>query len=73
MLIRFLVPEDFDFSQCMTIIRKRLQLQPAAIIYVLFESGKLYSQDKKLKYIYEKEKDKDGFLYLIYSSENFAG
>ena len=72
-LNRFLIPEDFDFAQCTTLIRKRLAIDSTSVIYVLFESGKLYSQDKKLNYIYEKEKEQDGFLYLVYSMENFTG
>jgi len=80
---RFLIPDDFDFQQFQGVIRKRLQLKPTQVMYIMLRSSTIYGGgreivfkariDKKISMIYEHEKDEDGFLYLKYSGQEYTG
>ena len=69
---KFLVPKDMSLGQFVYIIRKRIQLDKNQALFILI-NNKLVPADKILQTIYEKNKDPDGFLYIVYTTENTFG
>ena len=69
---KYLVPNDMTISQFVYIIRKRIKLKPEQALFVTINNC-LPESNTPLSQIYEKHKDEDGFLYIVYSSENTFG
>jgi GABA(A) receptor-associated protein len=69
---KFLVPENLTMGQFVHVVRKRIKLSPEKAIFI-FINHALPLQSSKLKEVYEKDKDEDGFLYIEYSGENTFG
>lgn len=69
---KFLVPKDMNLGQFIYIIRKRIQLDSKEALFVLINNS-LQPSSKLIQDIYESQKDEDGFLYIVYSSENTFG
>ena len=69
---KYLVPKDMNLGQFIYVIRKRIKLQPSEALFILVNDS-LQPGNKIIQDIYETNKDEDGFLYIIYSSENTFG
>ena len=69
---KYLVPMDLTFGQFIYVIRRRLNLRPEKAIF-LFINGRIPSSASLIYHHYSSCKDKDGFLYITYSSENVFG
>jgi len=69
---KYLVPRDMLMNQFFFVIRKKIDLSPGHGLFVMV-NNKLSSSGDTLGEIYEKEKMDDGFLYMIYTSENTFG
>jgi len=69
---KYLVPRDLSLGQFIYIIRMRLKLDKEKGLY-LFVNGFIPANNELISNIYEKYKDNDGFLYVIYSGENSFG
>lgn len=69
---KYLVPHDMSFSQFIFVIRKRIKLDSAQSLFTSI-NGKLVSGSSLVSAIYQQNKDKDGFLYVVYTSENTFG
>jgi GABA(A) receptor-associated protein len=69
---KFLVPKDMNMGQFIYIIRKRIKLKPEEALFVIVNNN-LVSSSEQINSVYEKHKDEDGFLYVIYTSENTFG
>mgnify|MGYP001278637621 CR=1 FL=1 len=69
---KYLVPKEMLMNQFIFIIRKRIKLNPSESLFVLVNNS-LVSSNTNLSEIYEQNKDSDGFLYMIYTSENTFG
>jgi len=69
---KYLVPQDMNLGQFIYVIRKRIRLQPNEALFVLVNNV-LMASNKSLQDIYECNKGSDGFLYIVYSSENTFG
>ena len=69
---KYLVPQDMSFSQFIFVIRKRIQLDPAQCLFISI-NNQLVNGSKMVSEIYQDFKDKDGFLYVVYTSENTFG
>ena len=70
--IKYLVPINLTMGQFIYVIRSRMKLRSEKAIF-LFVSGSIPSGTMDINSLYEKYKDKDGFLYLQYSGENTFG
>jgi GABA(A) receptor-associated protein len=70
---KFLIPRDLKMGQFMYVIRKHLRLTPDIAIYLYVAGRKIYGSSTVISEIYEKDKDPDGFLYIMYNSENVFG
>lgn len=69
---KYLVPKDMAINQFTFIIRKRLKLEPSKALFVTI-NGNLPVSNEQINDIYLREKNEDGFLYIIYSFENTFG
>lgn len=69
---KFCVPPDTKLFQLIHSIRVNLKFDQKTALFVSI-NGKLYDLHKNISEIYEKECDKDNFLYAIYSTENVFG
>ena len=69
---KYLVPQDMSFSQFIFVIRKRIQLDPSQSLFSVI-NGKLVNGSTTVGVIYNDLKDNDGFLYVVYTSENTFG
>lgn len=70
---KYLIPSDMIFWQFLCILRKRLHLPAHKALFVLSNHGRLISNSSLVSLIYESEKSSDGYLRLVYASENAFG
>lgn len=71
---KFLVPEDISMSQFHSIIRNRMSVKPSQAFFLMVNRKSLMSLSLTMSEIYQQECEKDGFLYMIYcSQEGFGG
>jgi GABA(A) receptor-associated protein len=69
---KFIVPSTLTVGQFIYIVRHRIKLSNDKAIFI-FVNSILPSTSELLSTIYEKHKDPDGFLYMIYSGESVFG
>ena len=69
---KYLVPDDITVGQFLYVIRKRLKLNPEKAIFI-FINKKLPPSSMLMSEAYKEYHDRDGFLYMIYTSENTFG
>ena len=70
---KFLVPEELSMGQFVTIIRNRMGLQSTQAFYLLVNGKNMSGLSTSMGQIYNTEKDLDGFLYMVYASQEFFG
>ena len=71
---KYLVPVDITLDIMHMTIRKQLKIDETEAIYLFVNHNTLLSLGSlTMGTIYENHKDKDGFLYLTYTSENTYG
>ena len=70
---KFLVPKELTMSQLLWVIRKRMNIRKEQAVFLLSESGKVFSGTEHISSVYENNKDLDGLLYLRYANENTFG
>ncbi len=69
---KYLVPSDLTLGQFINVIRKRIKLSPEKAIFV-FINNVIPQSSSLISQIYAEHKNEDGFLYIVYSSENTFG
>jgi GABA(A) receptor-associated protein len=69
---KYLVPRDLTIGQFIYVIRNRLKLAPEKAIF-LFINNQIYSTTQMIGEVYERNKDSDRFMYVVYSFENTFG
>lgn len=69
---KFVVPDTLSVSEFVIIIRKRLRIDSSKAIFV-FCGNTILIGSMPIRQIYDKYKEEDGFLYLIYKAESTFG
>ena len=69
---KYLVSKDLNMNFFLCLIRKRIQLEPSESLFLMVDN-QLCPSNTPLSVIYENHADKDGFLYIKYTSENTFG
>ncbi|XP_020891940.2 microtubule-associated proteins 1A/1B light chain 3C [Exaiptasia diaphana] len=70
---KFLVPQELTMSQFVTIIRNRMSLSSTQAFYLIVNNKSLASMSMTMAELYREEKDEDGFLYMVYASQEMFG
>lgn len=69
---KYLVPNDMTMGQFIYILRKRIKMDSKKALFV-FVNNMIVCNSDLMGAVYNKNKDEDGFLYMIYSGENTFG
>ena len=71
---KYLAPSEISLSQFLYILRKRMadKLRPEETLF-LFINNLIPPTSSYMGHLYEDEKYKDGFLYILYDKENAFG
>lgn len=70
---KYLVPADLSVGQFIYVIRKRVKLKPEKAVYIHTENSVLPATSQIVGNLYKDNKNEDGFLYLIISTESTFG
>ena len=69
---KYLVPNDMILSQFIYTIRKRIKLESSQALFFFIDNN-VPTNSSPIGELYNLYKDKDGFLYITYTSENTFG
>ena len=69
---KFLVPKILTIGQFVYVIKQKLKIQPEEAIF-LFVNNILPKVTDRMIDIYDRYKDKDGYVYITYFNENTFG
>lgn len=69
---KYLVPKDMTMGQFLYVIRKRIKLESSKALFIMVDGG-LVTGSRNISIIYDDHKDEDGFLYVVYTTENTFG
>jgi GABA(A) receptor-associated protein len=70
---KFLAPIDLTLGQFLIVIRKRINLADSEALFVFVDESVLATTSQTIGTLYNSHKDEDGFLYMMYCSENVFG
>ncbi|GFY69946.1 gamma-aminobutyric acid receptor-associated protein-like 2 [Trichonephila inaurata madagascariensis] len=65
---KYLVPRNLRVADLLLMVRKNIFLGADSSIYLIV-GGKVLSPSWTMGEVFDKEKDEDGFLYLMYNSK----
>ena len=67
------MPRSFTVGEVLAKVREKLQVTPQQGIMILAGGKYILKNSSLLEDAYDKHKDEDGFLYLVYTDENVYG
>lgn len=72
-LTKFLCPKNYSVSRFLQNLRQKLHMNQEFVIFLMANGETLLSNDVLMGEAYEKHGDEDGFLYLLYTSDQGMG
>jgi GABA(A) receptor-associated protein len=69
---KYLVPNDLTIGNFLYVVRKRIKLPPEVALF-LFIDKYLPPTSSLVSAVYDKHRNSDGFLYMVYATENTFG
>ena len=69
---KYLVPKDMTMGQFLFVIRKRIKLESSKALFVMVNDN-MVTGSHNISIVYDDYHDEDGFLYVIYTTENTFG
>ena len=69
---KYLVPRDMTMGNFIYVLRKNITLKSSQALFV-FVDNLIVSNSEMMGEIYNRHKNEDNFLYVIYSSESTFG
>ena len=70
---KFLAPADISVAKFISEIRKHIKLGRQESLFVFVANNVMPQPNSTMSQVYAQHKDPDGFLYVVYSSENAFG
>jgi hypothetical protein len=70
---RFLMPNTLKTAQLIQLLRNKIGITSTEAIYLFVGNSIIPPLNDTIEQLYTKYADKDGFLYITYSSENCFG
>jgi len=70
---RYLIPKNLRLCEIISIIRRRTKMDEKQAIFIFVGKGILMPLNETITCIYDQHKSKDGFLYMVYTTENTFG
>ncbi|OQR75670.1 microtubule-associated proteins 1A/1B light chain 3A isoform 1 [Tropilaelaps mercedesae] len=70
---KFLVADYLTFGELLRTIRQRLELHPEQAFFLLVNQRVMPSNTMTMAEIYANEKDQDGYLYMVYATQDVFG
>ena len=71
---KFMIPRNVTCAQFIVMIRERIQLQPTqTLFFMTVPKHHLICGTTTIGELYDKEKNDDGFLYVVYALEHSFG
>ena len=67
------MPKTFSIGEVLAVLRQRLILTREEGLVLFANEKYMIKPNAKLEEVYDKYKDQDGFLYLVYAEENIYG
>lgn len=68
-----MMPKAFSIGEVLAVLRQRLELSRDEGLVLFANERYMMRPNAKLEEVYQKYKDEDGFLYLVYAEENIYG
>ena len=70
---KYLMQKDVTIGQFMFIVRKQIKINESEAIFFLVNNSTVPPTGATMGEIYDKNADKDGFLYITYSAQQAFG
>ena len=70
---KFLAPAEISVAKFISEIRKHIKLGRQESLFVFVANNVMPQPNSTMSQVYAQHKDPDGFLYVVYSSENAFG
>ena len=70
---KFMMPKAFTVGEVLAVLRTRLDLTREEGLVLFAKEKYMLRPNTKLEDVYNRYKDEDGFLYLVYAEENIYG
>jgi GABA(A) receptor-associated protein len=69
---KFLLPKDLKMVEFIFIVRNKMKIDNKMALFFTI-NGNVPNSTQTMHNLYEEYKERDGFLYIIYTSENTFG
>ena len=68
-----MMPKNFTIGEVLAVLRQRLDLSKEEGLVLFAKERYMLRPNTHLEEVYDRYRDEDGFLYLVYAEENIYG